>query len=331
MKTVTRFAPSLTGYLHLGHVLHMIHVWGVARAKDARVLARIEDHDRGRARPEYEAAILENMEWLGFVPDLGVSTATVGRPSEYRQSDCSDHYEKVLHGLVEKGLVYGCECSRKKIMRVSNGGTSSSVSADSVSPDCSHTQFPPQFNELCYPGTCSEKNLPLKGNTVRFRIPSGSVAFRDLTLGDCHQVPMGQCGDFSLRDRNGQWTYQFCCVCDDIRHGVNLVVRGKDILSSTGRQIQLFQALEAPPPTYLHHPLVCDESGGKLSKRQRSESIDQLREDGASADEIIGRAAFAGGLVPEPVPLSAESAIENVAALLRNASRTRGYFSDNRL
>jgi len=283
----TRFAPSLTGYLHLGHVLHMIHVWGVAKAKGAKVLARIEDHDQGRARPEHEAAILENMEWLGFVPDLGISTATAGQPSKYRQSDCSDHYASVLRTLGKRGVVYGCECSRKEILAKQSDGE----------------------GELCYPGTCSEKNLPLEGNTVRFRIPAGSVAFRDLALGDCHQAPVGQCGDFSLRDRHGQWTYQFCCVCDDIRHGVNLVVRGEDILSSTGRQIQLFHALENPPPAYFHHPLVCDESGEKLSKRQRSESIDQLREDGASAEEIIGRAAFAGGLVPEFRPVTAEDAI----------------------
>jgi glutamyl-tRNA synthetase/glutamyl-Q tRNA(Asp) synthetase len=287
---ITRFAPSLTGYLHLGHVLHMIHVWGVAKAKGAKVLSRIENHDLGRARPEYETAILENMEWLGFVPDLGISTSTVGQSSEYRQSDCSDHYAAVLQALEKRGLVYGCECSRKEILARQSDGE----------------------GELCYPGTCSDKNLPLEGNTVRFRIPAGSVAFCDLALGDCHQAPVGQCGDFSLRDRNGQWSYQFCCVCDDIRHGVNLVVRGEDILSSTGRQIQLFQALESPPPAYFHHPLVCDESGEKLSKRQRSESLSRLREEGVSAEEIIGCAAFAGRLIPEPRPLSASSAVELV-------------------
>ncbi|MEN7973038.1 MAG: glutamate--tRNA ligase family protein [Verrucomicrobiota bacterium] len=282
----TRFAPSLTGYLHLGHVLHMIHVWGVARARGAEVLARIEDHDRARSRPEYEASVLENMEWLGFVPDRGIGTATAGQPSEYRQSDCADHYAVVLQTLAERGLVYGCECSRREILAKQSDGQ----------------------GELCYPGTCEEKNLPLDGNTVRFRIPSGTVAFRDLALGECHQAPVGQCGDFSLRDRQGQWTYQFCCVCDDIRHGVGLVVRGEDILSSTGRQIRLFQALESAPPTYFHHPLVCDDAGEKLSKRQRSESIDQLRDAGVSADEIIGRAAFAGGLIPEFRPLSAADA-----------------------
>ncbi len=284
---ITRFAPSLTGYLHLGHVLHMLYVWGVARARGAKVAARIEDHDRGRARPQYEAAILENMEWLGFVPDHGITAADSGQPSEYRQSDCDEHYSMVLRDLHERGLVYGCECSRKQILEKQSDGQ----------------------GELCYPGTCAEKKLPLEGNTVRFRIPAGSVAFRDLALGECHQAPVGQCGDFSLRDRHGQWTYQFCCVCDDIRHGVDLVVRGEDILSSTGRQIQLFQALGKRPPDYCHHPLVCDAAGEKLSKRQRSESITRLREAGATSEELIGRAAFAGGLISACRPVSAAEAM----------------------
>ena len=283
----TRFAPSLTGYLHLGHVLHMIYVWGIARARGGRVISRIEDHDLSRNRPEYEPAILADMQWLGFVPDLGISAASAPELSPYRQSDCARHYEEALRVLAEKGLVYGCECSRKEIL----------------------ARQPEEQGEPCYPGTCAEKNLPLEGNTVRFRIPAGKVEFRDLALGDCCQTPASQCGDFSLRDRNGQWTYQFCCVCDDIRHGINLVVRGEDILSSTGRQIQLFQALEHTAPDYFHHTLLCDAEGRKLSKRQRSESITQLREAGVSASEAIGRAAFFGGLVPDPRPMSAEEAL----------------------
>jgi len=283
---ITRFAPSLTGYLHLGHVLHMLYVWGIARAKEAQVLLRFEDHDRERARPEYETAILENMIWLGFVPDIG----TICSPSEYRQSDCSHHYEATLKTLEARGLVYGCECSRKEILARQSDGE----------------------GELCYSGTCSEKGLPLESNTVRFRVSSGAVAFNDLALGACHQVPMGQCGDFSLRDRTGQWTYQFCCVCDDIRHGVSLVIRGEDILSSTGRQIQLFQALEATPPAYHHHPLLCDSHGEKLSKRQRSESITQLREAGAIPEEIIGRALHAAGLSPSPRPTPLDTALEQI-------------------
>lgn len=287
MKT-TRFAPSLTGYLHLGHVLHMIHVWGIARSTGGRVVSRIEDHDQSRNRPEYEPAILADMQWLGFVPDLGISVENAPIPSFYRQSDCAHRYEDALRILEGKGLVYGCECSRKEIL-------------------AKQANRP---GELCYTGTCAEKNLSLSGNTVRFRVPDGEVIFDDLALGERCQTPSTQCGDFSLRDRTGQWTYQFCCVCDDIRQGINLVVRGEDILLSTGRQIQLFQALDSPTPAYFHHPLVCDAHGEKLSKRQRSESITQLRESGVSAKKIIGHVAFEGGLIPESRPMSAQTVLE---------------------
>lgn len=284
----TRFAPSLTGYLHLGHVLHMLYVWGIAKDNGAKVICRIEDHDLGRTRPEYEPAILETMAWLGFIPDLGLSAIDSGVSSDYRQSDCGAHYVEVLKTLEERGLVYGCECSRKQILETQPDGLS----------------------ELCYSGTCSEKNLPLKGNTVRFRIQPESVTFTDLALGPCHQTPTEQSGDFSLRDRNGQWTYQFCCVCDDIRQGVDLVVRGEDILSSTARQIQLYQALEQPAPHYFHHSLLYDESGEKLSKRQRSESITTLREAGESPEQIIGRAVFYAGLASSANPILKNDAID---------------------
>lgn len=272
---VTRFAPSLTGYLHLGHVLHLLYVWGIAQKKGAQVLCRIEDHDLSRARPEYETAIFQTLEWLGFLPDLGILLENAAGLSEFRQSDCSDHYESVLQTLDKRGLVYGCECSRKQIA----------------------AHQPKAAEELCYSGTCSEKGLPLEGNTVRFRTLDGETVFEDLRLGEQRQTPRNQCGDFSLRDRQGQWTYQFACVCDDIRQGVELVVRGEDILFSTARQIQLFQTLEAKVPDYYHHPLLYDEAGKKMSKRQLSESITSFRDAGITPEEIIGKAAVIGGLM----------------------------------
>jgi glutamyl-tRNA synthetase/glutamyl-Q tRNA(Asp) synthetase len=227
------------------------------------------------------------MQWLGFIPDIGISLEDDPITSPYRQSDCSSMYEEKLTELAEKGVVYGCDCSRKEILAKQSDGQ----------------------DELCYSGTCANKKLSLEGNTVRFRVQDGEISFRDLALGDCRQIPKKQCGDFSLRDRDGQWTYQFCCVCDDNRQGIDLVVRGEDILSSTGRQILLFNALGHEPPMYYHHSLVCDTEGKKLSKRQRSDSITQMHESGIMAEEVIGLAAFAGNLVPDSRLLSAQDAI----------------------
>jgi glutamyl-tRNA synthetase/glutamyl-Q tRNA(Asp) synthetase len=293
----------------------MLHVWGIARSKGAKVICRVEDHDLSRRRPEYEEAILENMEWLGFVPDEGLrsggttSVSSSGRngarpsiieSSEYRQSDCGDHYERTLGLLAMQGLVYGCECTRRQI----RGGSAAPLTEDA------EAGVPPATQpELCYKGTCSDKGLPLVGHTVRFRVPSGEVVFDDLRLGRCLQAPKQQCGDFSLRDREGHWTYQFACVCDDIRQGVDLVIRGEDILASTARQIMLFKALDAPLPAFLHHPLLCDEKGEKLSKRQRSESISQLREAGMKAEEVLGRALYAAQLSENEGPVDLVEAL----------------------
>ena len=220
-RPLTRFAPSPTGYLHLGHVANAIWVWGLARALGGRVLLRIEDHDRGRCRPEYERAMLDDLEWLGLEPDLGTPGELAG-PSPYRQSDAGDLYQAALERLARAGLVFGCDCTRKGI-----ASTEGDV-----------------FNEETrYPGRCRARTLtPGPGIGARLMIEAEVERFVDARLGPQAQDPAAQCGDLLLRDRLGQWTYQFAVTVDDRRHGVDLVVRGVDLLPSTGRQIRLARA-----------------------------------------------------------------------------------------
>ena len=111
----TRFAPAPTGFLHLGHVVNAIHVWGFARAFDGKVLLRIEDHDRTRSRPEYERAILDDLDWLGFTPDIGDTGAFRAGAFPQRQSDNTPRYEAALERLDQAGLAYACDCSRRDI------------------------------------------------------------------------------------------------------------------------------------------------------------------------------------------------------------------------
>ena len=283
----TRFAPSLTGWLHPGHVLHLLFVWGAARRFGAKVVCRMEDHDRTRWRPEYEPAILEDLAWLGFVPDEGLCFGEAQHPSPYRQSDCDAAYEMRLAELAERGLVYGCACSRRAIAeRTGYAG-----------------------GELRYDGHCAERGLPLEGHTVRLRLPSAEVEFEDVRMGARRQTPVRQCGDFALRDRFGQWSYHFACVCDDVRQDVDLVVRGEDLLCATGRQILLFRLFGRVPPAWLHHLLLRDTGGKKLSKRQRSEGIGALRESGVSPEGVFGMALHAAGMIGEARPVSMEEAL----------------------
>jgi glutamyl/glutaminyl-tRNA synthetase len=275
-RPLTRYAPSPTGYLHLGHVANAVWVWGLARALGGRVLLRIEDHDRGRCRPAYEAALLEDLEWLGLEPDPGASP--------HRQSDAGAVYQAALDRLGRKGALFGCDCSRKVLAR-----TEGDV-----------------FNaETRYPGRCRARGLAIEpGVGVRLRMDPGAERFVDARLGPQAQEPSAQCGDLLLRDRRGRWTYQFAVVVDDLRQGVDLVVRGGDLLESTGRQIRLGRLLgRADSPVFVHHPLLRKPGGQKLSKAARDTGIRELRISGVSPAEALGRAAFLTGLRARPEAL----------------------------
>jgi glutamyl/glutaminyl-tRNA synthetase len=283
-RPLTRFAPSPTGYLHLGHVVNAVYVWGLARALGGRVLLRLEDHDRTRCRPAYENALLADLDWLGLEPDLGRAAELRQGGSPYRQSDCGAIYETQLGRLRAAGLVFGCDCSRREVDAEAGGA----------------------FNrETRYPGRCRGRELaPDPGRGVRVRMEPGEECFVDAGLGELRQDPSAQCGDMLLRDRLGHWTYQFAVVVDDLRHGVDLVIRGADLVDSTGRQLRLARLLGGVrPPVFLHHPLVCKPDGAKLSKSAGDTGVRELRAAGVPAVEVLGRAAWMGGLLEHPRPL----------------------------
>jgi len=277
---VTRFAPSPTGELHLGHVAHAAWVWGVAASLDARVILRIEDHDRGRCRPEYEKRILEDLKWLGFPLDPESLSSLEAGPSPFRQQDSEAYYQRALEALADQGLVYGCTCSRAMIAEEVGDGIVSG-------------------QEQRYPGRCRDRGVSLgAGVGIRVRFPDEVVTFKDRLLGHQSQTPAKQCGDLLIRDRNGNWTYQFCATVDDLRHGVTLVVRGDDLLSSTGRQILLARLLgREDPSSFLHHPLVYNREGVKLSKRDRSVALGELRAAGRTPAEVLGMSLSASGVI----------------------------------
>jgi glutamyl/glutaminyl-tRNA synthetase len=251
-------------------VVNAIYVWGLARALDGRVLLRVEDHDRIRSRPRFEAALLDDLDWLGFIPDAG-------RTPVNRQSDRGDRYEAALRQLRATAHTYACGCSRKDI-----GGAR-------------------------YPNTCRLAGLRERpGIGVRVAIEDGLESFDDGLLGPQSQSPADQFGDELLRDRDGHWTYQFAVSVDDMRDEVTLVIRGADIVSSTGRQIRLARMLgRALPATFLHHPLILGPAGEKLSKSSNDTGVRELRAAGVSPAAVIGLAAAAVGLLPSPRPLAA--------------------------
>ncbi len=277
----TRFAPAPTGYLHFGHAVNAVYVWSIARAFGGKVLLRIENHDRQRSRDAYERAILTDLTWLG----LSWDSAGGSEAAPIRQSDRTTTYERQMDALALSDRVYACRCSRREIS--SHGMTD---------------------GELRYPGTCRESGVPFAETPARrLWLSDESIEFDDLNHGSLTQVPAEQCGDLLLRDRLGQWTYQYAVVVDDLELGTDLVIRGDDLLASTGRQILLSERLgRATPPLFLHHPLVLHPDGSKLSKSNGDTSLSELRENGWAPAEVLGHAACLGGLQPTSKAIGAD-------------------------
>ena len=286
---ISRFAPAPTGFLHLGHAVNAECVWRETRARGGTVLLRIEDHDRQRSRRRFEAAILEDLAWLGFEADQPL----------VRQSERQAIYEHALERLRRQGLVYACDCSRADVAHALRPADVGAERAPSPRADPGRPMR--DGDELRYPGTCRERGLAdAAGRGLRVRLEPSVERFVDLRLGAQEQMPSDQCGDLLVRDRDGHWTYQFAATVDDHVQGVTLVIRGVDLLASTGRQIQLARLLgRAGPPAFLHHPLIMKSAasaagsgapGQKLSKADGDTGIRELRATGWTPEQVIAHA-----------------------------------------
>ena len=271
---ITRFAPSPTGFLHLGHARAALFAWRRARATGGRFLLRIEDIDTTRCRPEYEAAIFEDLRWLGLDWDGEVR----------RQSAHFAEYRAVLDGLAARGLVYPCFCTRADIAR--------EVAAAGAAP-----QGP---DGPLYPGIC--RDLP-QAEAAR-RIAGGEAyALRLHMQRACEAVPgplmaheeaegWHECrpdvfGDVVLGRKDVPASYHLCVTHDDALQGITLVTRGEDLKPATALH-RLIQALMGwPAPRYAHHALVRDAAGRRLAKRDGAESLRALREKGFSAEQVL--------------------------------------------
>ncbi|MBO7061748.1 MAG: hypothetical protein J6W54_11735 [Fibrobacter sp.] len=291
MSGKIRFAPSPTGFLHEGHLLSALYVWAAAKKWGLKIHLRIEDHDQSRMRPAYVEGIYEDLAWFGFHYD-----------SESIQSKRWPLYEQAISKLEAQGLVYPCYCSRKQL----EAENPKSETGEIVYQGKCLTRRETWFDRL----TNREGRREIEPHNLRFIVPDKVIQWHDLRLGDFAENPKLQCGDFPIRDREGQWTYQFAVCVDDIDEGITHIVRGEDIRSSTARQIALREALGAKePPIYLHHALISDSTGKKLSKRELAYSLRQEREAGSSPETLLGRVCFKAKLQESPTPLSLDQAI----------------------
>ena len=290
METVGRFAPSPSGRIHLGNMLCSLLAWLSARQKGGKVVLRIEDLDTARCKRAYAEQMIDDLLWLGLDWDEGPG---VGGPEEpYWQSERTVLYEQALETLREKGLVYPCFCTRSELHAAS-------------APHRSDGQ-------AIYAGTCraltaaerAEKALR-RSPAMRLVTPDEVWRFTDGHMGTYEENLAAHCGDFLLRRSDGMFAYQLAVVVDDAAMGVTEVVRGSDLLSSTPRQMYLYDLLGLKAPEFYHFPLLLDAQGRRLSKRNADAGLDDLRGK-LTAEEILGRLAFLAGFNPGAEAKSAE-------------------------
>ena len=278
--------------MHLGNVYTALLSWLSVRRQGGKWILRIEDLDPQRSKLEHARMIEDDLHWLGLEWDEG-GLDDRGPDGPYRQSLRSSFYEAFLERLKATGYTYPCYCTRAEIMA---------------------TQAPHQSDgRIIYAGTCrparpapgveasSLHSADVPGAT-RLWVPDRDIEFDDMVCGHCSFNLAREVGDFVLRRADGAWAYQLAVVVDDALMGVTEVLRGNDLLLSAAQQIYLYELLGFAPPRFAHVPLVRNEEGRRLSKRDASLSMAFLREH-YSPEEVIGMAAFRAGLIPEEAPV----------------------------
>ena len=271
-ETVTRFAPSPTGRLHLGHAYSAFFAAEIAQRDGGRFLLRIEDIDRTRCRPEFEVAILEDLAWLGLEWETSVR----------RQSDHMADYREVLDRLSNRGVVYPCFCTRRDIQR--------EIARAGAAP---HGQEGPLYPGTCRPLSNTEREVRIAaGDAFALRLDAGRAAvlcgplsFDDRERGRITVDPVRE-GDVVLARKDIATSYHLAVVVDDALQGVTCVTRGEDLLEATHIHRVLQHILDLPLPEYAHHSLLVSADGKRFAKRDKAKTIAALREEGYSPAEV---------------------------------------------
>lgn len=272
----SRLAPSPTGYLHVGNVRTFLLTWLHVRAAGGELLLRIDDLDGPRVRADAVEAGLTDLRWLGLDWDEAFGVLV--------QSQRGAAYRAAVEGLLARGLAYPCVCSRREV---------------ETAASAPHGPDGPR-----YPGTCRGRFASVgdaerasgRPAALRFAVPEGPVEFVDETFGPQCFHPAEETGDFVVFKSNGTAAYQLATVVDDAASGVDLVMRGADLLPSTARQILLSRALGVPSPAWRHLALVVGPDGQRLAKRHGDLTVAALRAAGLPPEEVVGAVAATAGL-----------------------------------
>ncbi|MFV0497355.1 MAG: tRNA glutamyl-Q(34) synthetase GluQRS [Candidatus Fimivivens sp.] len=289
-----RFAPSPSGRMHLGNVFCALLAWLSAKSQNGSLLLRIEDLDPTRCRLAYAEQLEEDLRWLGLPWDEGGLGASAPH-APYCQSRRNAIYEQVLTQLAKQEQFYPCFCSRDE-----RHAASAPHRAD---------------GRLLYNGHCRHLSQTQQMELFKKRRPAWRIVVPDICFsftdksGDSFSENLrDDCGDFIIRRSDGVFAYQLAVVIDDALMGVTEVVRGRDLLDSTPRQLFLYRTLGFDPPAFGHLPLLLSSDGRRLSKRDRDMDMGVLRQH-LTAPQILGRLAFLAGLIDRPQPATAQELV----------------------
>ncbi|MEE9446641.1 MAG: tRNA glutamyl-Q(34) synthetase GluQRS [Arenicellales bacterium] len=285
---IGRYAPSPSGAQHLGNIQTALLAWLQARMAGGKFILRMDDLDAPRIKLGSAEQIIDDLKWIGLDWDNVVGARyTADEQRVYAQSNNLAVYQKVFETLVEQGQVFPCVCSRKQIKH--------------------KVGRPNTAGHYIYPGSCrkldAREYLHKKGIAWRFSVSAEPILFTDRIMGTQNQNLALEWGDFIIKRKDGIFAYQFASVVDDVYLKVTDVVRGEDLLSSTPAQIAIYNALNQLPPRFWHMPLKRDDAGLKLSKRDGADSLQLLRADAKTPEQVLGRLAYDLGLMTDDRPL----------------------------
>ena len=299
-SVIGRFAPSPTGRMHAGNIFSALVSWLVVKSQNGRMVLRIEDLDRERSKPEWADQVQRDFELLGLTWDDG----------PFFQQGRDEAYEAAFRTIAERGRVFPCYCTRA---------------------DLHATSAPHRGEKAVYPGTCRNLTAAERGERESVRKPAWRLlapdvdyGFTDFVQGEFRQNLMYECGDFVVRRADGLFAYQLAVTVDDAEQGVNVVVRGMDLLVSTPQQMYLQDLLGLPHPSYAHVPLIVGERDRRLSKRDRDASLEELLKRFGPPEAVIGHIASLSGLIDHDEPLSCEELLDCF-----NPNSLKTVFRDN--